>query len=86
MIDHFDPNSPLYIIVEFFFLMFYLQIFNSFRESWNGESLLGLPTPPHSVIVDRTTPEIIELSWTTPVISHPEDSLKYRFVSQQYMR
>ena len=66
-------------ISSWLFHNFFLRLgFHYCRDSWNGESISGLPTPPHSVVVDASTPETIQLTWTTPVISHPEDSLKYR--------
>ncbi len=51
---------------------------NISAESWNGESVKGLPTAPHQIVVTRQGTDFISLAWTGPAVSDPNGVIKYR--------
>ena len=43
-----------------------------------GESVKGRPSAPHGLMVAETGIDYLEVSWSGPAISDPEDTLKYK--------
>lgn len=53
---------------------------NVSSAAWKGnDKMHGLPTPPHTVTITKRGADFIELAWTTPAISMPDERLKYRY-------
>ena len=50
---------------------------NTSRVGWNGQRVDGLPSPPHEIQA-LTGADTIQLSWTAPAVSAPDDYHKYR--------
>ena len=63
--------------------MSWIMILNSnnfYRADWDGQLIHGRPSPPHEVAT-KIGSDYIEVTWTPPTISNPEDYHKYRFVN-----
>lgn len=53
---------------------------NVSKDAWDGQSVSGLPSSPHSMEVTETGADTLTLSWTAPTISHHQEDYKYKLV------
>lgn len=51
---------------------------NISRAAWDGQKILGKPSAPHGIELDKVSANFLTFTWTAPVISDHEDLLKYR--------
>jgi hypothetical protein len=59
---------------------------NISAEAWNGESVKGLPTAPHQIVVTKQGTDFVSLAWTGPAVSDPNGIIKYRIYYRQYVQ